>query len=108
MDRILFRTIQPSAKWRFKGTELPISKIRREKIHFKEEVQSAVNALKKGKSQRADKIPAEMVHARGEAMIFTLICNKIENTGIWSTPRTHGLWPKKGNLQLCQNDRTIR
>ena len=38
------------------------------------------------------------------------ICNKIWQTGEWPTPWTHSLIitiPKKGNLQLCQNYRTI-
>ena len=40
--------------------------------------------------------------------ILTTICNKIWKTGEW--PRTQSLvitLPKKGNLQLCQNYRTI-
>ena len=38
------------------------------------------------------------------------ICNKIWQTGDWPTPWTQSLiipLPKKGNLQLCQNYRTI-
>ena len=38
------------------------------------------------------------------------ICNKIWQTGEWTTPWTKSLvitLPKKGNLQQCQNDRTI-
>ena len=38
------------------------------------------------------------------------ICNKIWQTGEWPTPWTQSLiitLPKKGNLQLCQNYRTI-
>ena len=43
--------------------------------------------------------------------ILTTICNKIWNTGEWPTSWTQSLvitLPKKGNLQLCQNYRTIR
>ena len=41
---------------------------------------------------------------------FTDICNRIWRTGEWTTPWTKSLiitFPKKGNLQLCQNYRTI-
>ena len=43
--------------------------------------------------------------------ILTAICNKIWKTGKWPTTWTQSLVitiPKKGNLQLCQNYRTIR
>ena len=42
--------------------------------------------------------------------ILTTICNKIWKTGEWLTTWTQSLvitLPKKGNLQLCQNYRTI-
>ena len=42
--------------------------------------------------------------------ILTTICNKIWKTGEWRTTWTQSLvitLPKKGNLQLCQNYRTI-
>ena len=59
-----------------------------------------------------DNIPAELVQAGGESMINTLtvICNKIWKTGDWPTQWTKSLiitLPKKGNLQQCQNHRTI-
>ena len=59
-----------------------------------------------------DNIPAELVQAGGEAMIdiLTAICNKIWETGEWPTTWTQSLVitpPKKGNLQLCQNYRTL-
>ena len=41
---------------------------------------------------------------------LTTICNKIRQTGEWPTPWTQSLLitlPKKGNLQQCQNYRTI-
>ena len=65
-----------------------------------------------GKSAGVDNIPAELVQAGGEAMIdiLTAICNKIWKTGEWPTTWTQSLvitLPKKGNLQLCQNYRTI-
>ena len=42
--------------------------------------------------------------------VLTMICNKIKKTGEWPTPCTQSLIItvlKKGNLQLCQNYRTI-
>ena len=42
--------------------------------------------------------------------MLSRICNKIWKTGEWPTPWTQSLiitLPKKGNLQLCQNYRTI-
>ena len=76
-----------------------------------EEVEAVVKALEMGKSAGVDNIPAELVQA-GEAMIdiLTTICNKIWKTGEWPTTWTQSLvitLPKKGNLQLCQNYRTI-
>ena len=65
-----------------------------------------------GKPVGVDNIPAELVQAGGEAMIdiLTSIRNKIWKTGEWPTTWTQSLvitLPKKGNLQLCQNYRTI-
>ena len=79
---------------------------------LREEVEAAVKALKKGKSAGVDNIPAELVKAGGTPMIdvLTTICNQIWQTGEWPTPWTQSLivtLPKKGNLQLCQNYRTI-
>ena len=79
---------------------------------LREEVEIAVASLKKGKSAGGDNIPAELAQAGGETMInvLTEIFNRIWRTGEWSTPWTQSLiitLPKKGNLQLCQNYRTI-
>ena len=79
---------------------------------LREEVEAAVKALKIGKLASVDNIPAELVQAGAEAVIdiLTSICNKIWKTGEWSTTSTQSLvitLPKKGNLQLCQNYRTI-
>ena len=75
-------------------------------------MEAAVKALKMGKSVGVDNIPAELVQAGREAMIdiLTTICNKIWKTGEWPTTWTQSLvitLPKKGNLQLCQNYKTI-
>ena len=71
-----------------------------------------MTSLKKRKSAGVDNIPAELVQAGGEAIIDALhiICSKIWQTGKWPTQWTQSLIitpPKKGNLQMCQNYRTI-
>ena len=68
--------------------------------------------MKKGKSAGVDNIPAELVQAGGEDVItaLTTICNKIWQTGEWPSLWTQSLvitLPKKGNLQQCQNYRTV-
>ena len=79
---------------------------------LREEVEAAIKSLKKGKSAGVDNIPAELVRAGGDDMITVLtnICSKIWQTGEWPTPWTQSLiitLPKKGNLQWCENYRTI-
>ena len=77
---------------------------------LREEIEAAVKSLKKSKSTGVDNIPSELIQAGGEAMIdmLLIICNQIRQTEEW--PWTQSLIitvPKKGNLQLCQNYRTI-
>ena len=76
------------------------------------EVEAAVTSLRKRKSAGVDNIPTELVQAGEEAMTDALhiICSKIWQTGKWRTHWTQSLiitLPKKGNLQMCQNYRTI-
>ena len=66
----------------------------------------------KGKSAGVGNIPAELDQAIGEDVTISLttICSKIWLTGEWPTPWTQSLVItrlKKGNLQQCQNYRTI-
>ena len=79
---------------------------------LRKEVEAAVQSLAKRKSAGVDNIPAELVQAGGEDVItaLTTICNKIWQTGEWPTLWTQSLviiLAKKGNLQQCQNYRTI-
>ena len=79
---------------------------------LRREVEAAVQSLKKGKSAGVDNIPAGLVQVGGEDVITTLttICDTIWPTGEWLTPWTQSLvltLPKKGNLEQCQNYRTI-
>ena len=71
-----------------------------------------MQSLRKGKSAGVDNIPVELVQAGGDYVLtaLTTICNKIWQTGEWSTSWTQSLvstLPKKGNLQQSQNYRTI-
>ena len=79
---------------------------------LRNEVETAIKSLKKGKSAGIDNIPAELVQSGGDCMIdaLTIICNKIWLTGEWPMLWTKSLiitLPKKGNLQKCENYRTI-
>ena len=79
---------------------------------LRKEVEAAVQSLKKGMSAGVDDIPAELVQVGGDNVInaLTTICNNICQTGERPTPWTQSLvntLPKKGNLQQCQNYRTV-
>ena len=68
--------------------------------------------MKKGKSAGVGNIPADLVQAGGEYVITAVmtICNKVWQTGEWSTTWTQSLvitLPEISNLQQCQNYRTI-
>ena len=69
---------------------------------LRKEVEAAGQSLKKRKSAGVDNIPAELVQAGGEEVItaFTVLCNKICQTGEWPTPWTKSVaitLPKKDN-----------
>ena len=73
---------------------------------------SGIQSLRKRKSAGVDNIPAELGQAGGDYVLtaLTTICYKIWRTGEWPTSWTRSLVstvPKKGNLQQCQNYRTI-
>lgn len=79
---------------------------------LKSEIEEAIKTLKKRKSPGVDNITSELVQAGGVSMVDQLhnICNRIWSTGTWPTPWTKSLIitiPKKGNLQKCNNYRTI-
>ena len=75
-----------------------------EKHHriLREEVEAAVKAVKMGKSAGVETSPSR----RRSSPDLTSICNKIWKAGEGPTTWTQSL-PKKGNLELCQNYRTI-
>ena len=68
--------------------------------------------MSKRKSAGVENIPAELVQAGGEDIMTALmtICIKVWQTGEWQTPLALSLvitYPKKGNLQQCQNYQKI-
>ncbi|GFR71232.1 endonuclease-reverse transcriptase [Elysia marginata] len=78
----------------------------------KSEVEAAVKSLKLGKAPGVDNIPSKLLKAGGEEVnnIFTALCQRIWNERKWPTEWTKSLvvpLPKKGNLRLCNNYRTI-
>ena len=77
-----------------------------------QEVEEATKALKTGKAACFDNISTELIQQGGGTVTCILYntCTKICQTGEWPTSWTKSLiitLPKKGNLQLCQNYRTI-
>ena len=78
----------------------------------KAEIEEAIKKLKKGKSPGVDNIPGELIQAGGDFMTTALlhICNKIFIKKTWPENWTKSLvitLPKKGDLKLCNNYRTL-
>ncbi|GFS17809.1 endonuclease-reverse transcriptase [Elysia marginata] len=72
----------------------------------------SVKSLKLGKAPGVDNIPSELLKAGGEEVnnILTALCQRIWNEKKCPTEWTKSLvvsLPKKGNLRLCNNYRTI-
>jgi hypothetical protein len=79
---------------------------------LKGEVEEAVRSLKAGKSPGVDNVPSELLKHGGKATTaaMTALCQKIWDGKKWPKEGTQSLvipLPKKGNLKLCQNYRTI-
>jgi hypothetical protein len=77
-----------------------------------EEVENAVENLKKRKSPGYDEIQAEMIQAGGEELLKEVhkLCNQIWKEGIIPDAWTKAILvtiPKKGDLTECKNYRTI-
>ena len=76
------------------------------------EVKWAIKNLKDGKSPGCDNIQAEMIRTSGEegVKVYHKLCTKIWKTGQWPMDWQKAIFvplPKKGDLQLCSNYRTI-
>ena len=79
---------------------------------LRREVESAIKTLKCGKAAGVDNVPAELITHGGQSVFEVLhdICNKTRETGKWPLTWIKSIIitiPKKGNLQLCNNSRTI-
>lgn len=76
------------------------------------EVRAAIHNLKKLKSPGCDDVPAELIHAGGEASvrIYHALCVQIWNSNEWLNAWERSIYisiPKTGTLKLCSNFRTI-
>ena len=112
MDILLLWAVQLQGKGDPSVLNCPQTATENDHPILRKEVAAAVQSLKKGKSAGVDNISAELVWANGEDVFTALatICNKICQTGEWPTLWTLSLVitiPKKGNLQQCQNYRSI-
>ena len=78
---------------------------------LREAIEIAVATFKKEKTARVDNIPAELSQAGGETMtdVLTKICQRFgkQKNGLPMDSVADYYTPEKGNLQLCQNYRTI-
>ena len=79
---------------------------------LKEEIELAIKNLKPGKSPGIDNIPAELIKYGGDHVkeAFHALCQKIWQQKSWPKEWTQSLIipiPKKGNIRLCQNYRTL-
>ena len=113
MDRILHWAVQSQGQWRSISTGLSPDRHRGWPPHSSQRSGGCrKKSLKKRKSAGIDDIQAELVQAGREDVITarTTICDKIWQTWKWPTPWSQSLvitLPKKGNLQQCQDYRTI-
>ena len=84
----------------------------KEDVILKSEIEAAIKTMKKEKSPGVDNIPDELIQAGGEHMSTALhnICNMIWKSGKWPQNWTKSLvitLPKKGDLKVCNNYRTL-
>ena len=68
--------------------------------------------MKKGKAPGHDDLPTELILEGGEASvkIYHVLCTKVWESGSWPTSWIRSIYvpfPKKGDLKLCTNYRTI-
>ena len=89
VDKVLLRIVNKHNNRRSQGARCPSTNNDSYPI-MQEEVEAAVQPLKRGKSARVDNFPSELVQAGGETMIdmLLIICSKIWQTGEWPTPWT--------------------
>ena len=105
--RVLLRHLQ---QWDWRGpnsTWLPTDTRWKASPYFTRRGGSSSQSGEDGKVSRRGKHTSRTSPSRRRSRPdLTSICNKIWKTGEWPTTWTQSL-PKKGNLELCQNYRTI-
>ena len=112
MDRILYWAAQSQGRWRSISTGLFPDWHRGWPPHPSQRSGGCTTIIEEMELAGVDNIPAQLIQTGGEDVItaLTTICNKIWQTGEWPTPWTQSFvitLPRKGNLQQCQNYRTI-
>ena len=79
---------------------------------LRSEITQAINCLKDGKSAGSDEIPAELLKLAGEPAIDVIhkLCVAVWKTGMWPDDWRRAVFitiPKKGDMKVCSNYRTI-
>jgi hypothetical protein len=79
---------------------------------MKSEVWKALWEIAGNKATGIDELPIELIKAAGEAVItaLTALCQQIWESNVWPQEWRRSLFlplPKKGDLRLCSNYRTI-
>jgi hypothetical protein len=83
-----------------------------EPLVMKSEVRKALQEITGNKATVVDELPIELIKAAGEAAItaLTALCQQILISNLWPQEWRRSLFlplPKKGELRLCSNYRTI-
>ena len=112
MDKTLLRTVQLWELWRQHSTGLQPAPGRRYATNPAWGSWDCSSITERGEVWRSWWYTSRTCSSWWETTIdvLTEICYRIWRTGEWPTPWTQSLiitLPKKGNLQLCQNYRTI-
>jgi hypothetical protein len=83
-----------------------------EPLVMKRQVREALREITGNKATGIDELPIELMKAAGEAAITALtpLCQQTWESNLWPQERRRSLFlplPKKGDLRLCSNYRTI-
>jgi len=76
------------------------------------EVRKALREITGNKATGADELPIEIIKAAGETAItgLTAVCQQIWESTLWPQEWSRSMFlhlPKKGDMRLCSNYRTI-
>ena len=83
-----------------------------EPLVMESEVRKALQEIAGNKATGVDELPIELIKAAGETAItvLTALCQQIWTSNLWPQEWKRYIFlplPKKGNLRLCSNYRTI-